>query len=209
MTEPWTKVLSEAGYRTTKFPPLLVMLSDMVAPSKNSKGGGGDASTRNILDVKALDLLMSIQDTVGAWLYEWNTPLEKGQDALIIRVRVFAKLLDVRWRTGGLTESQYTHLSGGLERWAAQIWDLVEPPLQVPLRGVSCPECGRAKWVNDDEELSDALLVSFRDGGEVQAECRWRSCAFVAVGGRALLELGYHANATVDEDTLRDMGIVP
>lgn len=209
MTEPWTLVLPSAGYRAQEFAPLLDILQDLVAPnSGKTVGGVSMPSQRNVVDVKALDLLMGVEDVVGAWLFEWNTPLGKGQDSLTVRVRVFAKLLEVRWASGGVTEQAYNHLTGTLIRWAGQIWDLVEPPLQVPLRDASCPECGRAKWVNENEEVTDALLVSYRDGGEVQAECRWNSCTFLASGDRALLELGYHVGATVDEDTLRDMGVI-
>jgi len=209
LTEPWTIVLPSAGYRAQEFAPLIDILQGLVTPNAGRTVGGASApSQRNVLDVKALDLLMSIEDVVGAWLYEWNTPLSKGQDSLRVRVAVFAKLLDIRWKTGGVAETAHAHLTGTLIRWAGLIWDLVEPPLQVPLRDASCPECGRAKWVNENEEVSDALLVSYRDGGEVMAECRWASCTFIASGDRALLELGYHVGATVDEDTLREMGII-
>jgi hypothetical protein len=209
LTEPWTMVVAAANYRATEFPPLLDLLQGLVTPSAGKTVGGVSApSERNVLDVKALDLLMSVEDVVGAWLFEWNTPLSKGQDGLVVRVRVFAKLLEVRWQSGGVTETQYTHLTATLIRWAGQIWDLVEPPLQVPLRDATCPECRRAKWVNENDEITDALVVSYRDGGDVQAACRWNSCTFLATGDRALLELGYHVGATVDEDTLRDMGVI-
>lgn len=209
LTETWTKVLPEAGYRSTDFPPLIDILQDLVTPNAGRTVGGASApSQRNVLDVKALDLLMGVEDVVGAWLYEWNTPLSRGQDSLRVRVAVFAKLLDVRWQSGGITEQAYNHLSSALIRWAGQIWDLVEPPLQVPLRDASCPECGRAKWVNENEEVTDALLVSYRDGGDVQAQCRWASCTFLATGPRALLELGFHVGAERDDDTLRDMGLL-
>lgn len=205
LTEPWTTVVRVGGrFQAQDFPPLLDMLAQMVTPSKNSRGGGGEASTRSVLDVKALDLLMVIQDVSRSWLYNWSTPVTK--DARVDVGRFWARLQTLH-TSGAIADGEYTRLTRYPDAWAAQIWDLIEPPMQVPLRGVSCPECDRAVWVNDEEEQSPALLVSYREGGSVQAECRWRSCGFIAVGDRALLELGYHAGATVDAEALKEMGI--
>ena len=122
LTETWTLVLPSAGYKAQEFPPLIEILEGLVTPNAGRTVGGASApSQRNVLDVKALDLLMGIEDVVGAWLFEWNTPLQKGQDALTVKVRVFATLLDIRWRAGHVTESQDTHLSNTLIRWANDI----------------------------------------------------------------------------------------
>lgn len=205
LTQPWVTVVRVDGsFRAQDFPPLLDMLAGMVTPSKNSHGGGGEASTRSVLDVKALDLLMVVEDVTRAWLFNWSVPASKDLRADVV---AFHTKLEALWSSGAIGEAEYGRLSRYFESWATQIWDLIEPPLQVPLRGVSCPLCARSVWVNDDEEMSPALLVSFRDGGSVQAACRWASCVFVAVGDRALLELGYHAGATVDAEALKEMGL--
>jgi hypothetical protein len=205
LVNPWVYVLTpkEAGaYKPQDFPPLLDMLATIVTPSKNSRGGGKDASTRSILDVKALDLLMHIQDVVRGWLREWSI----RSDELRADVLTFHERLETLWRTAQIAESEYLRLRGYLDRWAGQIWDLVEPPLQIVLRDATCPVCDRAKWINENEEWVDNLLVSYRDGGDVQAECRWRSCTGLWVGQRALRELGFHIGATSDEEALREMG---
>ncbi len=207
LTQPWVLVLTakEAGeYKPQDFPPLLEMLQTLVAPSKNSRGGGRDAATKNVLDVKALDLLLHIEDVLRAWLWEWSVP----SSGLLADVLAFHERLETLWRTGQIIESDYLRLSGYPMRWAAQIWDLVEPPLQIVLRDATCPVCDRAKWVNEHEEWVDNLLVSYREGGDVQAECRWRNCPGLWVGPRALRELGFHVGATTDDDALREMGVV-
>lgn len=206
LTQPWVLVLSakEAGeYTPQDFPPMLEMLKTMVAPSKNSRGGGGDAATRNVLDVKALDLLLGIEDVLRAWLWEWSAPAKD----LVSDALAFHDRLETLWRTAQIAERDYLRLSAYPVRWAAQIWDLVEPPLQIVLKESTCPICDRAKWVNENEEWVDNLLVTYREGGEVQAECRWRNCPGLWVGSRALRELGFHVGATSDEEALKEMGV--
>jgi hypothetical protein len=209
LTEPWTLVLTpkEAGtYRAQDFPPLMVMLAGLVTPNAGrTRGGVNDPSTRSVLDVKALDLLMHIQDVTRSRLTLWGVRVSKDDT---VDVRAFHNRLETLRSSGGIREDEYHHLSAYFQRWADSIWDLVEPPLQVPLRDATCPVCGRAKWVNENDEWVDALLVSYRDGGDVQATCRWNSCPFVAVGPRALLELGFHVGASSDEDALRSMGVI-
>lgn len=206
LTERWVHVLTprEAGtYRPQEFPPLLEMLQTIVVPSKNSRGGGGDAATRNVADVKALTLLMHIEDMLRAWLFEWSIPATSLRGDLL----AFHERLEALWRTSSIAEREYLRLSRLPDRWAGQIWDLVEPPLQIVLRNATCPVCDRAKWVNENEETVDNLLVTYRDGGEVQAECRWRNCPGLWVGERALRELGFHIGATTDEEQLKEMGV--
>lgn len=209
LVNPWVAVVKvEGAWVAQDFPPLLDMLATLVVPDKGrTMGGVNDPSTRSVVDVKALDLLMHIQDVVGSWVTEFRvsgfTP-----DTLATRANGLNLMIEARWRTSQMTEADYLRRLAYFDRWAAQIWDLVEPPLQVPLRDATCPQCDRAKWVNENDEWTDNLLVSFRDGGEVQAECRWSSCTFLAVGPRALRELGFHVGATVDDETLKDMGII-
>jgi hypothetical protein len=207
LTEPWTIVLTprEVGeYRAQDFPPLLDMLADMVVPDRGrTMGGVNDPASRSVLDVKALDLLVHIQDVAGAWATEYGVTAL----ALTGKVHGVTITLDTERRGSRITEADYTRRLAYFDRWAAQIWDLVEPPLQVPLREATCPDCGRAKWANENDEWVDNLLVSYREGGEVQAECRWNSCTFLAVGPVALRQLGFHVGATVDDEALRAMGI--
>ena len=203
LTEPWTLILASEGYTARDFPPLLEILQTLVASSNNNRGGGGLAHTRNLLDSKALDLLMHIQDVAGAWLFEWDVKAA----GLIPQVAAFARTLEVRWRTSQLTETAYTNLSNGLERWANQIWDMYEPPARVPLRASTCPACHRAKYVTDAGDESDALVVTFGDAGEPRADCQWGDCGAAWAGAESLIALGKRIGATLDQDTLRDMGV--
>jgi len=203
LTEPWTLVLSTEGYKPQDFPPLLEILRGLVAPnSGRTKGGVNDPATRSVLDVKALTLLMHIEDVVGAWVNEWGIPTR----GLIPQVVAVSKAAEDRWRTSTLTESDYLNITSHFQRWADQIWDLVEPPLQVPLRDAACPRCERAKWVTDEGEWVDNILVSYRDGGTVQAECRWRNCVGLWSGPSELRELGFSLGVQADAAALSEMG---
>lgn len=208
LTEPWVLVLSPAEvgtYKPQDFPPLLTMLQGLVTPnSGKTRGGANDPSARSVLDVKALDLLTSIEDTTRAWLSEWREPISRD---LAVDVRVFYLRLEALWSSRAITESEYVGLSELPARWARAIWDLIEPPLQVPLRATACPRCGRHKWVNEDGEWVDALLVSYRKSDEVVAVCRWRSCGASWTGPRELRELGFSLGVQADEDTLTEMGV--
>ena len=204
LTEPWTLILASEGYTAREFPPLLTILEGLVASSNNSHGGGGLAHTRNLVDTKALTLLMLIQDVVGGWLFEWDAHAV----GLIPRVVKFAETLDTRWRTSQISETGYLSLSAGIEDWARKIWTMYEPSKRIPLRGVTCPVCQRAKYVNDAEEASDPLIVTFGDTGEPRADCQWSDCATAWTGTESLIALGNRIGATLDPDALREMGVI-
>ena len=206
LTENWATVVKVQGkYLAQDFPPLLDMLQNLVTPNTGrTVGGANDPATRSVIDLKALDLLMEIQDIVRSRLNEWGITSARDlkADALGFHTR-----LDALWRATTITEGDYLRLSAYPVTWAQRIWDLIEPPLQLPLKEATCPKCNRAKWINENEEHVDNLLVSFREGGDVQAECRWKSCDGLWYGAKALRELGFHVGATVDDDALREMGI--
>lgn len=206
LTERWTLILPTEGYAAREFPPLLEILESLVGSSNNTRGGGGLAHTRNLLDTKALDLLMHIQDVAGAWLFEWDVIVTAP--GIAGRVGAFADRLETLWRGGSLPERNYVNLSANLERWAVSIWNLYEPPARVPLRQSACPSCHRAKVTNDAGDETDALVVTFGDAGEPRADCQWADCGAVWAGAESLIALGDRIGATLDPEALREMGVI-
>lgn len=207
LINPWTMVLTakEAGsHRPQDFPPMMDMLRTLVRPNMERTGGGSSPATRNLVDTTALTLLMHIEDVTRAWLVQWGV---KVSGEIKLDLRGYNDRLDALWRTDAITQTEYTRLLSYPETWAGKIWDILEPPLQVTLKEAECPNCGRAKWINENDDHVDNLIVSYRDGGEVQAECRWNDCNGFWAGTRALRELGFHVGATVDDDALRAMGV--
>jgi hypothetical protein len=206
LTNNWTLVIDkrETGKELHQdFPPLLDMLATMVRPNMERTGGGSSAATRNLIDTKALTLLMHIEDVSRAWLIEWGIKVTGDRKA---DVAAYSERANTLHRTGVITETDWLRLTSYPQTWVGRIWDLIEPPMQIPLKEAECPKCGRAKWINENDEHVDNILASYRDGGEVQAECRWNDCDGYWVGPRQLRELGFHVGATVDDDALREMG---
>lgn len=203
LIEPWELTVTvDGGERTQWFPPLVDMLQGQLVPGMEGGTGGGLASTRNILDVKSLDLLMHVQDVTRAWLQEWSV---QGAGELKLDLRGFWDRLHALRNTGAIDDTMFEHLESYPETWAAKIWDLIEPPKSVPLRRTECPRCEIAKITNTEGESTDNLLVTFRVGHEFTAECRNPECAAVWIGREGLVDLGRAIGVEIDFDTLMEV----
>ncbi len=188
--------------RVQVFPPLVDMLHSLVVPSNNSRGGGGAANTRNLIDAKSLDLLIHIQDVTRAWLQEWGV---QGAGELKLDLRGFWEKLHSLHRSGAMDDDTFDHLAAYPDTWATKIWDLIEPPHQVPLRGTVCPRCEVGKVVNGDGDSSDNVLITIRVGHAPTAECRNGDCGATWVGRDDLIELGRAVGVEVDIDALMEV----
>lgn len=203
LIDPWMMTVPvDGGVRTQHFPPLVDWLAALVTPSNNSRGGGGSPATRNIADFGALDLKTHIEDVTWAWLEEWDV---RRAGELKLDLRGYWDKLTTLHTSGAMDDDTYEHLASYPDTWAAKIWDLIEPPKQVPLRSSECPKCGESKMVNQDGESSDNLLITLRVGHELTAECRNRECAAVWIGREGLVELGRAIGVEIDFDTLMEV----
>lgn len=203
LIDPWMMTVTvDGGERTQHFPALVDWLSKLVTPSNNSRGGGGSPATRNLVDAIALDLLIHIQDVTRAWLQEWRVP---AAGELKLDLRGFWDKLNILHDSGAMDDDTYEHLASYPDTWASKVWDLIEPPKQVPLRASECPKCGADKVINGEGEASDPILITFRVGNEVTAECRNRECAAVWIGREGLVELGRSIGVEIDFDTLMEV----
>jgi hypothetical protein len=196
----WNLEVDVAGEpHVQTFRPLIEELNDLVRPSNNSRGGGGLPSTRNVIDVKALDLLTHIQDVTRAWLHEWNTASAgTTRDDLIL----FVDTANTLHTSGALDTPVWERLTSYPDVWAGRIWDLLEPPLQRPLRDSPCPRCGVAKAATEAGESVDAIVLERRYGQEVTAVCRAGDCTAVWVGEEGLKGLGRELGIEFDVSAL-------
>jgi len=185
-----------AGISTREFPPLLDMLQAHVTPDTGkTMGGANDPSARSVLDTKSLDLLMHVQDVTRAWLQEWRVPARAdAKDNL----RAFWYHLHALHTTNAIEEVMFEHLASYPDTWATNIWDLIEPPLRLTLRGSACPKCDRTKVANGEGETTDNLLLIWRDNQEPTAECQWADCGAIWVGETGLVELGRALDVEID-----------
>lgn len=203
LIDPWTMTVPvDGGTRTQHFPPLVDMLKGMVAPSSGrTVGGVNDPSARSVINIQALDLLEHIQDVTGAWLQEWR--VQRAGD-LKLDLRGFWDRLHTLHRVGDLDDDLFERLTVVPDQWATKIWDQVDPPLRLPLRGLPCPRCGRGKWASEHGDQVDNVMVEWRAGLEPTASCQWGDCAAIWVGDQGLEDLGAEAGMDVDVVALRE-----
>ena len=189
LINPWHLTITVNNEeRAQEFPPLADMLADHVFPNSGKTVGGASApNTRSVLDVKSLDLLEHITDVTRAWLQEWGVP-RAGE--LKLDLRAFWDRLHALKQSTGVDDPVTDHLAAYPDTWAVNIWDLIEPPVTRPLRNTECPKCGNAKFTNGEGDRADNLLITYRTGHQVTAECRVRECGGVWVGAQGLADLG-------------------
>ena len=199
---PWTLTVTVDDHdRQQHFPALVDWLAGHVVPDTGkTMGGANDPSSKSVLDIKSLDLLIHIQDVTRAWLQEWGV---QGAGELKLDLRGFWERLNTLHNTGAMDDTTFEHLASYPDTWAAHVWDLIEPPKTVPLRRTECPKCGVEKVSNAEGESSDNLTITFRVGHEFTAECRNRECAAVWIGVSGLQDLGRSLGIEIDIDTLQ------
>lgn len=203
LIDPWVMTVTvDGGERTQHFPPLVDWLAKLVTPSNNSHGGGGSPATRNLVDAIALDLMIHIQDVTRAWLQEWGV---KVAGELKLDLRGYWDKLTSLHTSGAMDNDTYEHLASYPDTWAAKVWDLIEPPKQIPMRTSECPKCGAVKVINAEGEESDNLLITVRAGHEITAECRNLECRTVWVGRKNLVELARSIGIEIDIDKIEEV----
>lgn len=210
LIEPWTLTITidekarvpYAGISAREFPALLDMLQGHVIPDTGKTiGGANTPATRSVLDVKSLDLLMHIEDVTEAWLNEWRMPRDGDVKT---NMRAFWNHLHTLYATGTIDQAMFEHLQSYPDTWATNIWDLIEPPLRLPMRGSGCPKCGRTKITTTNDEQTDNLLIIWRDNQEPTVECQWADCGAIWVGEPGMIELGRALNMEIDMEKIEE-----
>lgn len=209
LAAPWSDVLGpkESGngkYRAIDYPPLLDMLREAVGSSlgKTQSGKSADAE-RNILNLRAFSLWEHIDGTVRAWLKQLTTAPAKPElkDALM----QLDGLLTALHASSQIKEVEYLRIRGQFPRWREQIWEMFDPPTVKDLIG-ECPNCNETAYYALDGAKSSALIVYYWKGLTPEAKCQ--RCGEHWSGEGQLLVLGRVLKATVDEDALREMGVL-
>lgn len=209
LTKPWSDVLSpkESGngtYRPIDYPPLLDMLREAIGSSlgKTQSGKSADAE-RSLLNLQAFQLWEHIDGSVRAWIQE----LSKSRPPADLKpaLNYLAGLLKALHASNQIDPIKHAHITAMIVRWRTQIWEMFDPPVVKELSG-PCPSCSETVYLALDGAKSTALVAYYWKGIRPAAKCQ--RCGEQWTGERALLELGYHIGATVDEEVLREMGVL-
>lgn len=163
-------------------PGLLHLLERAIASSSGRGSAAGAARTGSPVDVSALTLWQQINDVVGE---HWP-----GHGDLMLAPMPLTSRL-VLWAANLSGTEDEVHLLEMAMYWRKRIYDLLEPPVRVPLRGVTCPACHQSSYRHEAPEdggyaHSPVLLVHLSET-PVRAECL--HCGSEWLGGE-LRDLG-------------------
>lgn len=210
LTKPWTDVLTprETGlgkYVPIDFPPLLQMLADACVSGIGGTPTSGrtDPASRNLLNLEALSIREHIDGTVRAWIGQLSR--QRPEAELEAAMLQFVGILQAHHAAATITDREYERLTAHFPRWCNRIWALYDPPHVKELNG-ACPACEHTEYEAIDGSKTTAMIAYYWRGIRPEAKCQW--CGEHWSGERALLDLGYHIGATVDEDALREMGVI-
>lgn len=149
--------------------PLLHMLERAVASDQGRGSVSGVSGVGGVLNLAALDLWRSICSTVGDH-WPGRGDLQQASTPLIKRLELWTASL------AGTDEEVY--LLEFCHYWHSSIRDLLEPPKEVPLRGVTCPTCKQHRVLlenGDREYVYQPTLLAHLSETPVRVQCR--SCA--------------------------------
>lgn len=118
-------------------PGLLHLLERAVASSSGRGSAAGAARTGSPVDLSAMALWQEIEDVVGE---HWP-----GHGDLMLAPMHLSNRL-VLWATNLSGTENEAHLLEMVLYWRRRIYDLLEPPVRVPLRGVTCPHCLQSSY---------------------------------------------------------------
>jgi len=204
LINPWTDVV-EAGrkYQAVDHDPLLVTLRTMI---RSNTGGTTPGATRDadrsIMNLEALTTWERITGDVRT-LTRRHTK-DRPNPLLGYAIRTLAGTLDALWASHQITEPDYLHAIRRGKAWRAMIWGLLHKPREKELTE-PCPYCEQAKAVTATGEIQAALVAYYQQGVTPTAQCR--ACGTMWVGEGQLVILGEMIGATLDTDTLHEMGV--
>lgn len=146
--------------------PLLQMLEGAIASDTSGAYGGGSSRTGAPVDLGALKLWQGISAVVGEH-WPGRGDLAQAKVHLIPRLEAWVGSL------AGTDDEVY--LLDLCWTWHEAIRHLLEPPKEVPLRGVSCPSCKQDRVLlenSDREYVYQPPLMAYLSEMPVRVTCR-------------------------------------
>lgn len=174
--------------------------SSVSAPSNPVSGGG---AMMGGLNVAAFVLYETIDGRIRAAWQELHQDKSKALTEQILR-KWYIHIRNL-FESGQVPDSFIFDWQRITRGWVRQIEGMFNPEVMKELVG-PCPSCEAIRATNREGEEQSALYLHYSSENNPEAVCRL--CGWNVSGERGLLELGYHLGATVDEEALRDMGVI-
>ena len=196
LTQPYSQsIIQEVGEdevkvekREVTLKPLLVQLQEAIGSSQSVVArGGGDMSTRSVLDAGALMLMTDIEEDLrGLWTAlhpEPKTrPLETIRAVRLLMVSINKLVMDNR-----LDDDELWKVKGIIGSWVDQIEMKFDPPVVIEITR-PCPKCHTSFVYDEYNDRVLALVVEWRKSFESSsAECR--GCGHTWLGQTELRQM--------------------
>lgn len=170
---------------------------------RTESGKSAAAQERSVLDVAAFTIYEDITGRIEAFhQYLTKQPKRETPEETL---RAWYVAFDSQFRAGKYTEQQVLRTLSQLNKFASRISGHFDQPRVKEIAG-PCPQCTAAHFKDTQGANQTSLYASYKAGEQPYVRCR--GCGAEWTGERTLLELGYHLGAQVDEDTLREMGVI-
>lgn len=160
---------------------LLVTLGKAVASTSGKGSAPGGTRTGSPVDLGAMTLLDSIAAVVHANVPSAHDPIARCRP-------VSARLITwAEQAAGDPTEEDI--LLEHCRRWIYDIRRYLEPPKEVPLRGVACANCGVYESYERDEDgdlVATPSLTAYASETPVRVECSACGAAWYGQSGLAV-----------------------
>jgi len=181
LTQPYKQsIIQETGgadvrieKREITLKPLLTQLQEAIGSSQSVVArGGGDMSTRSVLDAGALMLMTDIEeDLKGLWLTLHPEPKARPFDNLravrLLMVAVTKLVMDNR-----LDDEELWKVKSVIGFWVEQIELKFDPPVVIEITR-PCPKCHASFVFDEYNDRVLVLVVEWRKSFEASsAQCR-------------------------------------
>jgi len=201
------QVWSGTSLVALKQEPLLERIRKAMYGDLGRTEGGKSAAAqeRSVLDVTAFTIYEDITGRIEAF-HRFLTG-EPKRDSPEETLRAWYVIFDSNYRAGKYTDGQMTRVASQLASFVRRISGHFDQPRVMEIDG-ECPqfECGLSHTKTADGAIQSALFSAYRPGEKPTVKCR--GCGAEWAGEETLIQLGRYLGANVDEDALREMGVI-
>lgn len=172
---------------------------------RTEAGKSAAAQERSVLDVTAFTIYEDITGRIEAYHHMLTKkPKRESPEATL---RSWYVAFRSNHDAGKYSEEALQRTLKQLRQFAGRIKGHFDQPRNKEIEG-ACPleQCGVATHTGPQGAKQTALYAIYSEGKQPSVKCR--NCGAEWTGEQTLLELGRYLGANVDEETLREMGVI-